>query len=175
MAARDLVHGIGRTVGATVRRLHSLLRWSIAALVVGMPALPLWASETTVFTYDALGRLTNSLTTGSVNNNLTTATSFDATGNRINYTVTPNGAAIVTLTDSNLNVLASHTSTYSCSVTLLPPPISQYYRTCKVIATNYTVYSQVGAGAPTFDPGYSMTSNYTLLVTQAAYGTSVSP
>lgn len=47
------------------------------------------AQETTTYTYDALGRLISSKTSGS--QNVTTNTSFDAAGNRTNYSVT--GAA----------------------------------------------------------------------------------
>lgn len=143
----------------------------------GLPflAVPSFATETTSFTYDALGRVVGSTTAGSVNNNLTVATTFDANGNRTNQSVDPTGNATVTLTDSNLNVLPAHAGTYSCSTVPLGYPINQVYRTCRVIATNFLVYSQIGAVAPTFDAGYSMPSNYTLVVTQAAYGSSATP
>jgi len=155
--------------------MHQSTRVIFAAALLCAASFPAATSETTTYTYDALGRLSGSVTTGSVNNNLTTAATFDAAGNRANYTVDPTGNAIVVLTNSSLSVLPAHASIYSCSTTMLPPPINQFSRSCRVISTNYTVYVQIGVGTPTFDPGYSMTTNYVLQVTQAAYGTSVSP
>jgi YD repeat-containing protein len=46
------------------------------------------ATETTTYTYDALGRLIQSKSTGTVNNGLQTDTVFDPAGNRANQTVT---------------------------------------------------------------------------------------
>jgi hypothetical protein len=46
------------------------------------------ATENVTYTYDALGRLTQSSTTGTVNNGLAAAVSYDAADNRTNYTVT---------------------------------------------------------------------------------------
>lgn len=43
------------------------------------------AQETTTYTYDALGRLVSSKTSGS--QNVTTSIRYDAAGNRTNYTV----------------------------------------------------------------------------------------
>jgi hypothetical protein len=48
-------------------------------------------SETTTFTYDALGRLVATSSSGTVNNGLTTGIGYDRAGNRACYTVT--GAA----------------------------------------------------------------------------------
>jgi hypothetical protein len=151
------------------------MRVVLAAAILYAVSFPVLTSETTAYTYDALGRLSGSLTTGSVNNNMITASTHDAVGNRTQYSVDPTGNTTVALTDGSLNVLSAHASIYSCSTTVVPPPFSVTVRSCKVISTNYTVYQQVDAGAPTFDPGYSMTTNYVLLVTQTAYGTSVSP
>jgi uncharacterized protein involved in exopolysaccharide biosynthesis len=55
-----------------------------AAMSLSVPAS---ATETTTYTYDALGRLTQSKSTGSVNNGLQTDTVFDPAGNRSNQTV----------------------------------------------------------------------------------------
>jgi hypothetical protein len=49
------------------------------------------ASETTTYTYDALGRLVATSSSGTVNNGLATGIAYDPAGNRSNYTVT--GAA----------------------------------------------------------------------------------
>lgn len=52
---------------------------------------PAWATETITFTYDALGRLTQSTHSGSVNNGQQTTYTLDPAGNRTNTTTT--GAA----------------------------------------------------------------------------------
>jgi hypothetical protein len=77
-------------------------RWAVALASLGLVAAPAMASENTTYTYDALGRLTGSASTGSVNNGLNTSITYDAAGNRSNYTVTgsannspPAGAVIV--------------------------------------------------------------------------------
>lgn len=46
------------------------------------------AGTTTTVTYDALGRLTNSSTTGTINNGLQSQLSYDAADNRTSYQVT---------------------------------------------------------------------------------------
>lgn len=45
------------------------------------------AGETVTYTYDALGRLTATSTTGSVNNGVSTAVGYDPAGNRSSYAV----------------------------------------------------------------------------------------
>jgi hypothetical protein len=57
------------------------------ALVLGMSA-PASAGETTSYSYDALGRLTASGRSGTVNNGLQQSYSHDAADNRSNLTVT---------------------------------------------------------------------------------------
>lgn len=56
-----------------------------AAISLSVPAR---AAETTTYTYDALGRLIQSKSMGTVNNGLQTDTAFDPAGNRSNQTVT---------------------------------------------------------------------------------------
>lgn len=71
-----------------------------AAILCGVVlGSPVGAAETVSFSYDALGRLTQSASTGSVNNGVTASLSYDAAGNRTNYTVTgsPNMASIDSL------------------------------------------------------------------------------
>lgn len=50
------------------------------------------AGDTVTYIYDALGRLVATSTSGTVNNGLTTSASYDAAGNRSNYTVSGGGA-----------------------------------------------------------------------------------
>lgn len=63
-----------------------------------------WAAETITYTYDALGRLVAVQSSGTVNNGQNVTTTFDAAGNRTNYTVTGVGPATPTLTISNASV-----------------------------------------------------------------------
>lgn len=51
-------------------------------------AMPVWANETVTYSYDALGRLVGSSTTGTVNSGLGNAIVYDAPGNRASYAVT---------------------------------------------------------------------------------------
>lgn len=55
-----------------------------AALV----AVPAFSSETITYTYDALGRLTAAVSSGAVNNGLSTGIAYDPAGNRTSYAVT---------------------------------------------------------------------------------------
>ena len=72
-------------------RLVSLLTASCMASLLPCSAQ---AQETITYTYDELGRLKTVSSSGSVNNGQTTSVTFDAAGNRTNYTVSgsPNGS-----------------------------------------------------------------------------------
>lgn len=88
-----------RESNMTIRMRHA--KWSILLTGLSLAASPAIASETTTYSYDALGRLTGSSSTGSVNNGLNTAIQYDPAGNRTNYTVTgssnnsPPAAAVI--------------------------------------------------------------------------------
>ena len=58
----------------------------ISTALLSLPAIAA-ATETVVYAYDALGRLTGSATTGTVNGGVQTSTSFDPAGNRAGYSV----------------------------------------------------------------------------------------
>lgn len=66
----------------------------MAAVVVAAGA-PAYASETTTYTYDALGRLVASSHAGSVNNGQSVSIAYDPAGNRSNYALAGVGAAAV--------------------------------------------------------------------------------
>lgn len=51
-------------------------------------SVPADASESVTYTYDALGRLTQSATSGGVDSGLTASYTLDAADNRIAYTIT---------------------------------------------------------------------------------------
>jgi YD repeat-containing protein len=70
-----------------MRRL--LLSVSVIALMV---PLGVNATETVTYTYDAQGRLVQSVISGTVNNGQSSSTTFDAANNRTNYSVSVAGA-----------------------------------------------------------------------------------
>jgi len=72
--------------GESMRTL--LLSVSATAL---MCASALSATETVTYSYDAQGRLVQSVISGTVNNGQSSSTSFDAANNRTNYTVSLSG------------------------------------------------------------------------------------
>lgn len=59
----------------------------ILATILVQPA-PGHAASTTTYTYDALGRLVQASTTGTINNGVQMSTTYDATDNRATYQVT---------------------------------------------------------------------------------------
>lgn len=87
-------------------------------------ALPVHASETTTYSYDALGRLVSSVHSGTVNNGLTTTTTFDAASNRTNQTVTGALNAVFSIASASanegspLNFVVSRSGTTSNAVTV---------------------------------------------------------
>ena len=66
-----------------------LLSVSVIALIVPLSGR---ATETVTYTYDAQGRLVQSVISGTVNNGQSTSTTFDAANNRTNYSVSVAGA-----------------------------------------------------------------------------------
>ena len=76
------------------RRGHSLWVCSVLALASAAEA-----GETVTYSYDALGRLTGTTSSGTVNNGVATGIAYDPAGNRSTYTVSgvgSSGAPIVT-------------------------------------------------------------------------------
>ena len=65
-------------------KIPYLLGTAIGVLLLEGPGQ---ASDSVVYTYDALGRLVAVSTAGTVNNGLSVVTSYDPAGNRTNYTV----------------------------------------------------------------------------------------
>lgn len=60
------------------------------------------AQEATTYSYDVLGRLVASTTSGGPNNGIVTGTCFDAAGNRTQYVVAGAGAPCTTAPDATL-------------------------------------------------------------------------
>lgn len=70
--------------------MHRLLL-SVSAIALITP-LGVRAAETITYTYDAQGRLVQSVIGGTINNGQTSSTTFDAANNRTNYSVSVAGA-----------------------------------------------------------------------------------
>lgn len=67
-------------------------RFFLAALALAM-ASAAQAAETVTYSYDVLGRLVATTSSGTVNNGVTTQLGYDPAGNRSTYTVTGAGGA----------------------------------------------------------------------------------
>ncbi len=70
-----------------------------------MNADPANAASTTNYTYDALGRLVQANTTGTVNNGAQMSTTYDAADNRTTYQVTGSGSKVVVVPLNGLTVI----------------------------------------------------------------------
>jgi YD repeat-containing protein len=63
---------------------------SVSVIALMMPS-SINATETVTYSYDAQGRLVQSVISGTVNNGQTSTTTFDGANNRTNYSVSVNG------------------------------------------------------------------------------------
>ena len=131
-------------------------RIALAALCLGgglWMARPAQAQETTTYTYDSLGRLTGSSTSGTVNNGMQTSTGFDPAGNRTNYAVSPNSSATVTFSISGpLPVVEGGTLVYTVTKSgTNASTISVNYATANGTATSGSDYT-VTSGTLSFSP-----------------------
>ena len=67
-----------------IHRYHARLLLAASAIAIADASE---AGETVTYTYDALGRLTATSSSGAVNNGVATSIGYDPAGNRSNYTV----------------------------------------------------------------------------------------
>jgi YD repeat-containing protein len=72
-----------------VNKANYLLGTAVSALAASSAAQ---ASDTTSYTYDALGRLVVVTTSGGPNNGLVVGICYDRSGNRTTYSVSTNGS-----------------------------------------------------------------------------------
>jgi YD repeat-containing protein len=63
-------------------------RFLLALAAAALCTTAAWATETVTYSYDARGRLTKVVRTGTVNNNITTAYGHDKADNRTAKTIT---------------------------------------------------------------------------------------
>ena len=73
------------------------MRFAISTIAIGLMALgassAAYAGETITYTYDALGRLVKTVSSGTVNNNQTHSICYDEAGNRVTYKSDSGGSA----------------------------------------------------------------------------------
>lgn len=79
-------------------------QWAALILAAFLPAAG-HAASTTTYTYDALGRLTNASTTGTVNNGVQMSTTYDPADNRATYQVTGSATKVVVVPINGLTVI----------------------------------------------------------------------
>jgi hypothetical protein len=135
----------------------------VGALLSGALCLPmpLSAAETIEYGYGALGRLTAASSSGMVNSNQAVATTFDAAGNRTNYTVT--GAASAISISSTASVTEGGNWSFTVTRSSTTGTASVSYATASGTATSGSDV-MARSGTVTFGPG--MTSQ-TVTVTTA--------
>jgi YD repeat-containing protein len=78
-------------MGGVLKSLTSKFAAKVFFVIAGLSLAlisKVWATETITYAYDALGRLTTSAHSGSVNNGQQTTYTLDAAGNRTNTTTT---------------------------------------------------------------------------------------
>lgn len=124
---------------------------SVLALSAALNS-PVRASETIVYSYDALGRLNGVAHTGTVNNGVSTGITYDPAGNRMNYTVSTN---VVLPTLSIADVSATEGSSLAFKVTLSAASASTVtvgYSSSNGTAVGGSDFA-VSSGTLTFAPG----------------------
>lgn len=78
---------------------------AILSLCAVGAAADAYAASTTTYTYDALGRLVQANTTGSVNNGAQMSTTYDPADNRVTYQVTGSASKVVVVPINGLTVI----------------------------------------------------------------------
>lgn len=127
------------------------------------------AAENATFTYDALGRLTATSTTGSVNNGKNIGVAYDPAGNRSNYSVTGTGSQNPPCSLSAWNAEGNDEFTVYAGV--------QKNGSCAdAVSVNYTVQyvsgsGQYGVGSLIGGQTINPSESYKLLQIYAYYGT----
>lgn len=78
---------------------------TICAWLAIVNVAPVNAASTTTYTYDALGRLVQANSTGTVNNGAQMTTTYDAADNRTTYQVTGSASKVVVVPLNGLTVI----------------------------------------------------------------------
>lgn len=77
----------------------------IAVVVYATVPASVKAASTTTYTYDALGRLVNASTAGTVNNGAQVNTTYDQADNRVTYEVTGSTSKVVVVPINGMTVI----------------------------------------------------------------------
>lgn len=91
-----------RSLNLFTRFVRAVTQVAGLALAVMFLSTPASADETIVYTYDALGRLVATSTTGTINSGQSVSTNFDPVGNRSSYTVNGVVAANLAITSATI-------------------------------------------------------------------------
>ncbi|WP_139149940.1 hypothetical protein [Sphingobium yanoikuyae] len=89
-------------------RRRRFIRWKSTVLAVLGSAFctaAAHAASTTTYTYDALGRLVQASTTGTINNGAQMTTTYDAVDNRTTYQVNGSASKVVVVPLNGLTVI----------------------------------------------------------------------
>ncbi len=82
-------------------KIANRLSWALVALTPASAQ----AASTTIYGYDALGRLVQASTTGTVNDGVQMSTTYDAADNRTTYQVTGSASKVVVVPINGLTVI----------------------------------------------------------------------
>lgn len=77
----------------------------VAPILVAALSGTAHANETVTYTYDALGRLVSTSTTGTINNGVAVATTYDSTDNRTAHVVTGAASKVVVVPLNGFTVI----------------------------------------------------------------------
>lgn len=105
MANDEHCRAIGFWTASERIGVRSTLMLVAATLPVGLGSSPAHAASATTYTYDALGRLVQASTTGTVNNGVQMSTNYDAADNRTTYQVTGSVSKVVVVPINGLTVI----------------------------------------------------------------------
>ena len=78
---------------------------ALCLALAGIPSSGVYANETIIYTYDAQGRLTQAVHSGTVNNGVTSTYAFDNADNRTNLTVINGSSRVVVVPLNGFTVI----------------------------------------------------------------------
>lgn len=105
MANGERFKAIGFWTESATMSVRGTLVLVAATLPLGLSSSPVHAASATTYTYDALGRLVQASTTGTVNNGVQMSTTYDAADNRTTYQVTGSAFKVVVVPLNGLTVI----------------------------------------------------------------------
>ncbi|CAM5373745.1 hypothetical protein ACFSUK_16440 [Sphingobium scionense] len=105
MANDERCKAIGSWTGSATMGVRGVLVLAAATLPLGLGLSAAHAASTTTYAYDALGRLVQASTIGTVNSGVQMNVAYDATDNRMTYQVTGSVDKVVVVPLNGLSVI----------------------------------------------------------------------